>query len=101
MHPSKIPRNKLTKTVYLTLGLLTFILGIIGLILPVLPGIPLLIASMPLIAKGSPRLHKWIEKHKIYQITQKIEQHAPLWLKVVGIILGVIISIYLYDKFLG
>lgn len=60
MHPIK-------KFLYITVGLISLILGSIGVILPVLPTTPFLLLSSYCFAKGSERFNNWFINTKLYK----------------------------------
>lgn len=60
MHPIK-------KFLYITVGLVSLILGSIGVILPVLPTTPFLLLSSYCFAKGSERFNNWFINTKLYK----------------------------------
>ena len=101
MHNLKKIPHKVLNFFFLVMGFTLFIIGILGLFLPVLPGIMLIIFSMGLMAKGSPRFHKWIEKKKLYQSLQSKREAMPNWLKLLGILFLIAMSIFMYIRILG
>ncbi|OGZ57098.1 MAG: hypothetical protein A3F94_01825 [Candidatus Spechtbacteria bacterium RIFCSPLOWO2_12_FULL_38_22] len=101
MHNLKKVPYKILNFFYLVVGFVLLVIGVAGLFLPVLPGIVLIIFSMGFIAKGSPRFHKWIEKKKLYQSLQSKRESMPKWLKLLGILFLMAMSIFMYIKILG
>ena len=59
--------NKIVKYLYITVGLIAFILGFIGVILPVLPTTPCLLLASFCFAKGSEKFNTWFTSTKIYK----------------------------------
>ena len=57
--------KELKRLVFLTLGIIFFILGFIGIVLPIIPGIPFFLIGIIFIARGSKKFLKWILKNKI------------------------------------
>ncbi len=55
------------KPLYITIGIISLVLGCIGIVLPVLPTTPFLLLASYCFAKGSKRFHCWFIKTKIYQ----------------------------------
>ena len=59
--------NKVKKFIYITIGLIAFVLGAIGVILPILPTTPFLLLTSFCFAKGSERFHVWFTNTNIYK----------------------------------
>ena len=49
---------------YMGAGGLFLSLAIVGVIIPVLPQVPFAVIAAFLFSRGSPRLHRWIRRHK-------------------------------------
>lgn len=54
------------RIIFLSLGLLTTLLGFIGIFLPLLPTTPFLLLSAYFFSKSSETLHNWLINHKIF-----------------------------------
>ncbi|MGL4910793.1 MAG: YbaN family protein [Romboutsia sp.] len=59
--------NKMIKTIFITIGILSLVLASIGMLLPVLPTTPFLLVSSFCFAKGSDKFDKWFKSSKIYK----------------------------------
>lgn len=57
----------LKKYIYITLGLIAFILGVIGIALPILPTTPFLLLASFFFARGSERFNIWFINSKVYK----------------------------------
>jgi uncharacterized protein len=57
-------KNKVSKLMYLSLGIIFLVIGVIGLLLPVLPGWLFLIPAIFCFAKGSLNLNNWLGRRK-------------------------------------
>jgi len=53
------------KALFLTLGIITMVLGIIGIFLPVLPTTPFLLLSATCLLKSSEKMYSWLINHKV------------------------------------
>lgn len=53
------------KYLYITLGIITLMLGLLGIVTPGLPTTPFLLLTAFLFAKGSPRLHQKLLEHRL------------------------------------
>lgn len=59
--------NKIKKIIYVTVGLISFVLGAIGVILPILPTTPFLLLASYCFVKGSDKFDRWFKSTKIYK----------------------------------
>lgn len=59
--------NKVKKFIYITIGLIAFVLGAIGVVLPILPTTPFLLVTSFCFARGSERFHTWFTNSNIYK----------------------------------
>ena len=59
--------NKVKKYIYITIGLIAFILGSIGVIIPILPTTPFLLLASFCFARGSERFNNWFKSTKLYK----------------------------------
>lgn len=55
------------KVLFLSLGFISFSLGVIGLVLPVLPTTPFLLLATLMFSKSSHKVNNWLKESKIYQ----------------------------------
>ena len=66
----------ITKSLFLTIGWLSFALGLIGIFLPLLPTTPFMIFSAWCFARSSKRLHRWLlSQPGIGELIQDWEHH--------------------------
>ena len=95
------------KILYISGGVLFFLLGAIGLVIPVVPQVPFFLLSVYLFSKGSPRFEKKLKSTKIYQkyvskINEELSFHKyikyTLMFLVFAIILGAVVTTVIYLK---
>ncbi len=58
--------DSVKKALWLTLGLLSTLLGIIGIALPLLPTTPFLLLAALCFAQSSERMHSWLMEHPTF-----------------------------------
>ena len=63
----KIDMNKIKKSLYIIVGLISFGLGAIGVILPILPTTPFLLLASFCFVRGSDKFDRWFKETKIYK----------------------------------
>lgn len=91
----------LKNVLYVTLGFLSFTLGVIGVVTPILPTTPFILLAAWCFARGSPKLHAKLLSNKHFgpmivdwtehgRIRKSVKVRAILLL-----VLGISISIYL------
>lgn len=89
---------------FITLGIMSLILGIVGIVLPVLPTTPFLLLSSYLFLRSSDSLYNWLINHPVlgFYIKSYIKYRAvERKSKIIAILLlwtTMGISIYLVDK---
>lgn len=59
--------NLFKKYIYITVGLIAFVLGAIGIALPILPTTPFLLLASFCFARGSERFNTWFINSKVYK----------------------------------
>ena len=59
--------KSIKKYLYITVGLISVVLGAIGVILPVLPTTPFLLLASYCFARGSERFNNWFINTKLYK----------------------------------
>ncbi|GAB4439847.1 MAG: hypothetical protein OHK0011_22370 [Turneriella sp.] len=82
---------------FISVGILSLILGIVGIVTPILPTTPFILLSGYCFARGSERLHNWIIGHRYFGpmiIAFREERRIPLKVKIfASIMLAVTMSI--------
>lgn len=59
--------SKVKKYIYITIGLIAFLLGSIGVIIPILPTTPFLLLASFCFARGSDKFNNWFKGTKLYK----------------------------------
>ncbi len=58
--------KKINNYLYLIGGSLALVLGTVGMVIPILPTTPFLLLSAFCFLRSSPRLHRWIMRHRFF-----------------------------------
>lgn len=67
------------KALWLSLGLLSTLLGIIGIALPLLPTTPFLLLAAYSFAQSSERMHRWLAEHHAFgPIISNWQEHGAI-----------------------
>jgi uncharacterized protein len=116
-------RNRLSRVVWVSIGILTLSIGLIGIALPILPTTPFLLATAYCFSRGSLRFYTWLTTNRAfgryvrdYYEGRGISRRAkiatllmlwttigisiailihPLWLRVILVIVGVAVSYHI------
>ncbi|KMT23205.1 YbaN family protein [Clostridium cylindrosporum] len=59
--------SRFKKIIYVTVGIISLILGFIGIVLPILPTTPFLLLSSFCFVRGSEKINIWFKGSKIYK----------------------------------
>lgn len=59
--------SKTIKVFWVTVGVITMVIGGIGVVIPILPTTPFLLIASLAFAKGSERFHNWFLNTKLYK----------------------------------
>lgn len=85
----------MARTFWIALGLLALAFGALGVVLPVLPTAPFVILAAFAFAKGSPRLAKMLEDHRMFgPIIEDWRHHGAIAPKFKAIALGMMIATF-------
>src|SRR5688572_1006860 len=63
-HEVKLHRSPALRFFLITIGWLSFVIGIVGIFLPVLPTTPFLLLAALCFAKSSARFYNWLLNHR-------------------------------------
>ena len=61
--------NIIVRSVFLTIGAISFVLGTVGIVIPLFPTIPFYLLTVFCFARGSERFHKMFLASSLYQMT--------------------------------
>ena len=61
--------NIIVRSVFLTIGAISFVLGTVGIVIPLFPTIPFYMLTVFCFARGSERFHKMFLASSLYQMT--------------------------------
>lgn len=59
--------NKIKNYIYISVGMISLLVGMIGVILPILPTTPFLLVSSYCFVKGSKKFDDWFKSTKLYK----------------------------------
>ncbi len=75
--------GKVRQTLLVAVGVLSLALGLLGVVLPGLPTTPFVLLAAACFAKASPRLHRWLTRHRFLgPMVRDWEAHHSLALRV-------------------
>lgn len=66
MANAKLAERSWVRFLFITVGVISLILGIVGVVTPVLPTTPFILLSGYCFARGSERFHDWILAHRYF-----------------------------------
>ena len=81
--------SKIKKFIYVTVGLISFVLGAIGVALPILPTTPFLLLASYCFVRVSEKFDRWLKSTKIYKkhLESFINERAMTMKQKIGILL--------------
>jgi uncharacterized protein len=59
-------RLEIKRKLYISIGVLSLIIGVIGIPLPLLPTTPFLLLSAFCFSRGSDKFHHWLVNHRVF-----------------------------------
>lgn len=59
-------RQRMKKTLYMTLGFMFIVLGVLGIFLPLLPTTPFILVAAYFFSKSSDRWHQWLLANRMF-----------------------------------
>ncbi len=59
-------RQRMMKTLYMTLGFMFIVLAVLGVFLPLLPTTPFILVAAYFFSKSSDRWHQWLLANKVF-----------------------------------
>ncbi len=77
--------SRAVRYTFITIGVISLLLGIVGIVTPILPTTPFILLSGFCFARGSERLHDWILSHRYFGpmiIAFRDEKRIPLKVKI-------------------
>lgn len=96
----------LTFIIYMTVGMISLILGIIGIFMPILPTTPFLLMASFCFVRSSTKMNDWLLNHKVFGVYLKnyLEYRAirkkDLIRSLLSLWIALILSMFLSQKIL-
>lgn len=87
---AKLAERSWLRYLFITVGILSLVLGIVGVVTPVLPTTPFILLSGYCFARGSERFHDWIMGHRYFGPMIKAfrdEKRIPLKAKILATVM--------------
>lgn len=81
--------NKIKKTIYVTVGFISFVIGAIGIVIPILPTTPFLLLASYCFVRGSEKFDRWFKSTKVYKkhLESFVNKRAMTMKQKIGILL--------------